>query len=386
MDAGAGAKFQFVASSGRDFGIIHGQMLTRHICALSEETVKTIPPNAECVSLRTDCDDGEVRTFSYKSRCLDEVIGAKPIALLFNGEAYPLDGKWKNLPMQAGIAIEKCSPGKLREIALKNLVTGLSASASGLRRGQYVPDADVWYEMNASARKFVRQLRDICRAVGVDLSQVQITYVAGGLSRAAHGAREGELECRVLPSPALSAAEMADVNAFAADVGENYADGFDFRETSRRLVEGRVGKAMTEAVAKALQARMFERGDGVWLLPEMVMDDAARVKMTARAKELLANEGAFALDALRDEFEGAIRNIPSGADFKRFFNAFVADAVGGRVRGHEGWRVCFAAGTSEAAGWAAIADRVRDVLASAGDALSIADILAQLPHLDREVA
>ena len=32
---------------------------------------------------------------------------------------------------------------------------------------------------------------------------------------------------------------------------------------------------MTEAVAKALQARMFERKDGVWLFPQMVMDDAA---------------------------------------------------------------------------------------------------------------
>ena len=69
----------------------------------------------------------------------------------------------------------------------------------------------------------------------------------------------------------------------------------------RRLVEGRVGKAMTEAVAKALQARMFERKDGVWLFPQMVMDDAARAKMTARAKELLANEGAFASVKLRDE-------------------------------------------------------------------------------------
>ena len=43
-------------------------------------------------------------------------------------------------------------------------------------------------------------------------------------------------------------------------------------------MEGRVGKAMTEAVAKALQARMFERKDGVWLFLQMVMDDAARVK------------------------------------------------------------------------------------------------------------
>ena len=52
---------------------------------------------------------------------------------------------------------------------------------------------------------------------------------------------------------------------FEADLMERYANGFDFKETSRRLVEGRVGKAMTDAIAKVLQARMFERKDGVWL-------------------------------------------------------------------------------------------------------------------------
>ena len=58
--------------------------------------------------------------------------------------------------------------------------------------------------------------------------------------------------------------------------------GGDFGYNTRRLrgalsfaAKGRVGKAMTEAVAKALQARMFECGDGVWLFPQMVMDDAA---------------------------------------------------------------------------------------------------------------
>ena len=332
-----------------------------------------------------------VQTFLYASDKVDVVTGTKPVTLFFNAEEYRLNGEWKNLPAQVCLALERACPGRLRMLVARGEVAGFATSEARFRRGQYVPEAQVWYEKNAPSREFVRQTRKLCILFGADLSHIKVTYVANGADESKTANRDAIFEAarrgrRALPG-SVGAGDLNHevVAAFEADLMESYADGFDFRETSRRLVEGRVGKAMTEAVAKALQARMFERKDGVWLFPQMVMDDAARVKMTARAKELLANEGAFALDALRDEFEDEIRNVPSGADFKRFFNAFVADAVGGRVRGHEGWRVCFAAGTSEAAGWAAIADRVRDVLASAGDALSIADILAQLPHLDREV-
>ena len=265
----------------------------------------------------------------------------------------------------------------LKDLASRFGRNFLAATSDGMRDPRLHASSGLFMELYMAPQGLLRHSQLLFHEAGCH--DVWLVYLKSALT-----GKESEMS-QVGRSSSVCAANLVDVNAFEADLLESYASGFDFRETSRRLVEGRVGKAMTEAVAKALQARMFERKDGVWLFPQMVMDDAARVKMTARAKELLANEGAFALDALRDEFEDEIRNVPSGADFKRFFNAFVADAVGGRVRGHEGWRVCFAAGTSEAAGWAAIADRVRDVLASAGDALSIADILAQLPHLDREV-
>jgi hypothetical protein len=61
---------------------------------------------------------------------------------------------------------------------------------------------------------------------------------------------------------------------------------------------------MTEAVAKALQARMFERKDGVWLFPQMVMDDAARAKMTARQRltSVLSAEGELGMVSVVRKF------------------------------------------------------------------------------------
>ena len=134
-------------------------------------------------------------------------------------------------------------------------------------------------------------LRTIRLAEAVDISTAKYGIILGVCEARFPFAAEG-LRCQRKAERGKK--ELKSRPFGEQDLQENYADGFDFRETSRRLVEGRVGKAITEAVAKALQARMFERKDGVWLFPQMVMDDAARVKMTARAKELLANEGAFA--------------------------------------------------------------------------------------------
>ena len=75
----------------------------------------------------------------------------------------------------------------------------------------------------------------------------------------------------------------------------------------------------------------------------------------------------------------------AGLGFGYHNHNYEFEKVEGKVRGHEGWRVCFKADTPEEEGWSIIADRVRTVLVSSGDAVSIEDILAQMPHLDREV-
>ena len=179
--------------------------------------------------------------------------------------------------------------------------------------------------------------------------------------------------------------EIALISEFEDDIAMNYPNGFDFKETSRRLVEARVGKPMSEAMVEMFKASMFERSDGMWFMSRMVIDNDRLDQMCERAKELLEQEGCFAMDSLYGEFDGDVQNIPCGRDFKHFFNKFIAEKVGGKVRGHEGWRVCFKANASEEEGWGGIADRVRAKLASSGDAVSIEDILAQMPHLDRGV-
>lgn len=165
----------------------------------------------------------------------------------------------------------------------------------------------------------------------------------------------------------------------------DYPSGVVWNNSTVALLSDSMGERIPDDVLTMVKKEMFERSDGTWLLSSMVVGKDRMDQMIVRAKELLENKGAFAMDSLYGEFEEDIQNILCGRDFKRFFNKFIADKADGKVRGHEGWRVCFKADAPEEEGWGIIADRVRAVLVSSGDAVSIEDILAQMPHLDREV-
>lgn len=128
-------------------------------------------------------EDYDVRTFSYKFDQVGAVTGSSPVMLLFKGDEYALNGKWANLPAKICIALEKMWPGRLRELVVAGTVPYMGISASGMRRGQYVPEVQIYYEKNAASREFVRQTRSLCRLIGVDLAQVEVTYVARGESQ-----------------------------------------------------------------------------------------------------------------------------------------------------------------------------------------------------------
>lgn len=130
--------------------------------------------------LEVERENVELRTYSYKYDQIEAVTGTDPVALFFKGDEYALNGKWTNLPAKICIALEKMWPGKLRELVADGNVPYMGISASGMRREQYVPEAQIYYEKNAASREFVRQTRSLCKAFGVDLAQVKVTYVARG--------------------------------------------------------------------------------------------------------------------------------------------------------------------------------------------------------------
>ena len=254
-----------------------------------------------------------------------------------------------------------------------------------VRRGKRIFVNSQWYE-----RHWDKARRLIARW---NASQVKASHVACGgalpfvvTDASKCSPRESSHVAVISPAglvPQMS--HLTRLSAFAKDIRVEYSSGFDFRETSRRLVGERVGKRFGDAEADRLKEQMFQRADGLWLFPDMVISDDALRRMKERARGFLSEDGYFSMDALHAEFEAEMRNIDDGRDFDAFFAKFVAGDVRGVVRGHGEWRVCFAASMSEASGWETIVKRIREVLKNCGDAVPVEDIIAQMPSLVRGV-
>jgi hypothetical protein len=107
-------------------------------------------------------------------------------------------------------------------------------------------------------------------------------------------------------------------------------------------------------------------------------------RMKNRAKELLAEYGMFAYGCLWNEFAGEMRNLSDEKDFARFFDRFFARDVGMvyASRDRLGKMMCLGEIQDVAE---TIGENVRGALAECGDAVSIDNLLVQLPYLSREV-
>lgn len=314
-----------------------------------------------------------------------DFAGTRPVSLFVGDEEMPLKN-WRDLMVKTCDILDRKNRKLLQQLAFRVGDKFLSDRPDGMRTPRQHELSGLYMEMYLPPYSIVLHSQLLFKKFEYNLEKIGLVWTNKGVG----GDAGKESECNHVPSAdkamdRMGKDEIALISEFEEDIAANYPNGFDFKETSRRLVEARVGKPMSDAMVQVLKASMFERSDGMWLMPRLVIDKDRRDQMIARAKELLENDGAFAMDSLYGEFEEDIQNILCGRDFKRFFNKFIAEKVDGKVRGHEGWRVCFKADAPEEEGWGIIADRVRAVLVSSGDAVSIEDILAQMSHLDREV-
>lgn len=168
-------------------------------------------------------------------------------------------------------------------------------------------------------------------------------------------------------------------------IRRDYPSGLILNNSTITLLEGSLGSTLGEQAIRMAKNEMFERTDGILLYREMIVDDSVLERLVSRAREFIDSEGFFSLDALLAEFDGAIRNLPDDGDFKKFFNDYVAEKIGGKIRGTKGRRMCFKMSGSDEECWRIVADSVRSKLLEAGDARSLDDLLTELPHLNRDV-
>ena len=165
---------------------------------------------------------------------------------------------------------------------------------------------------------------------------------------------------------------------------KNYPRGIVLNNATTALLEKESGKPLDEDDLNRVRLEMFARADGTLLYPEMVMGMDGLERMKNRAKELLAKYRMFAYGCLWNEFAGEMRNLLDERDFARFFDRFFARDVGMvyASRDRLGKMMCLGEihDFPETVG-----EKVRSVLAECGDAVSIDNLLVQLPYLSREV-
>ena len=165
---------------------------------------------------------------------------------------------------------------------------------------------------------------------------------------------------------------------------KNYPRGIVLNNATTALLEKEVGKQLDEFDLNRIRSEMFARADGTLLYPEMVMGMDGLERMKNRAKELLSEYGMFAYGCLWNEFAGEMRNLSEEKDFARFFDRFFRRDVGMvyAARDRLGKMMCLGEIQDVAE---TIGENVRGALAECGDAVSIDNLLVQLPYLSCEV-
>ena len=247
----------------------------------------------------------------------------------------------------------------------------LGYSGSGMIRPQRHL-CGLFVDIGATPNVLVRRARKLLKACGFSLSIAKVGYVPDSF----FNPPKKPMAEVVQPEPSF-------VEDYAKDIRENYPNGFDFKEASCRLVKSRVGGRFDEKDKERLKQGMFERADGLWLFPDMVMADDALQRMSARAEALLSAEGFFAIEALRLDFDGEIGNVSNNRDFIAFFKKYIAEEVRGNVCGKGDWCICFRNTIRENDVWDSMAARIHEVLEESGDAVSVDSIIAQFPYLVR---
>lgn len=232
----------------------------------------------------------------------------------------------------------------------------------------------LFVDLGGNPQDIIRQARKLLKVCECNLSIVQVTYIPNNILTPP---KKPEYKV-VLDAPSFT-------EEYAKDILSHYPNGFDFKETSRRLVASHVGGKFRDDDVEKLKKRMFERMDGLWLFPDMVIADGAFQRMLDRARDMLFKRGSFAIYALRSEFGGELRNVDDRRDFEAFFKKFVVTTIDGKVCGKGDWCVCFRDNEAEKDGWDKIYLQIRCVLEESGDAVPVDKILAQMPQLTRAV-
>ena len=188
-------------------------------------------------------------------------------------------------------------------------------------------------------------------------------------------------------APASPEASVSEVAPFITVLLRDFSAGFEFNDSSVRLLESAAGRPCPKSVQKELKRRMFRRYDGIYLLPEMVADGETLGAIKHRIEEYFDQFHAFSLPVLYGEFEGALHALTNpDSDFRLFLLGAILPEFpeGGKVFGKLQKQIGIPGSLEEQDVLDFLAERIREILLQGGDAVLNEDLLAELPCLNAD--
>lgn len=179
--------------------------------------------------------------------------------------------------------------------------------------------------------------------------------------------------------------ETVDISPFVAVLLADFSEGFEFNDSSVRLLENAAGKACSEAERKELKRVMFKRYDGIYLLQEMVAEPETLAGLKRRIEEYFSHYHAFSLSVLYDEFADHLNALTNpDSDFRLFLlNAILPELPeGGDIFGRQQKQLCIPGSSSQREVLEFLAEQFREKLQENGDAVLMDELLSELPCLN----
>lgn len=171
---------------------------------------------------------------------------------------------------------------------------------------------------------------------------------------------------------------------FENDLRKNYPNGFNFSESARWLVEGRLGRPMMPDIVKSLKRKMFARGDGMRFFIDQIADAVVRDEIVSVCGKWLKDHSFVVLNVLVPEFRSRLSNLYEDSDRAAYVECVLrsGESPSCGIVNRRGGRICFSTGYLDLDGLLReFADEIASLLRERDDAVAISEICELHPNV-----
>ena len=318
--------------------------------------------------------------YQYSNSCVrnEPFSGKYPISLLVNNDAYGLDGRWQNVLVKTIDVLDAIDRNKLIESVSNFSASYFSMTDEGMRNPYRHVASGVCIDRSLASTNCVYYSRKLFQMCNIDLSSIRILYVdkdkdfKGNIGSPRH---------KVVPDDEGMAATLQE------DIRANYNTGFDFSESSKRIVEERTGCLFSNRTIRVIQSHMFKRKDGLWFFEDQIGGAELRSEIVAQCEHWLAENPIANLTRFVDLLGSRVANIEDDFDKGKYIEYVVKKSNFGKVcdfNGNRGGRICFRADIGVEAAKRAFADKVESLLRDRFDLVPVSELADLFPMVSAD--